>query len=338
MPSRSLTRSLHLALMCTLAVVPAARAALLGYYPLDGNFLDASGNANNGTPGPDAPTFVPGHTGLPLDQAASFSGTDSSQLFTVPININPAVNPQVTFGGWIHATATDPTRGFISNDQGGYGRTLDIDSRSGSTGYSAFAGNNAVIGSVAPTSGFDFVAVVYDAAANAGAGSVALYVNGATPITSTGQPPPGDSFLTIGRNPHYDNPFGGIIDDVFVYNQALPSQEINDIRLHGVPLLPGDANRDGKVDFTDLVILARNYNKTSAVWGDGDFDADGKVDFGDLVILARHYGQTVGGAALASFDPSFQADVERAFATVPEPSSGALITLLSVAIVRRRRR
>ena len=61
--------------------------------------------------------------------------------------------------------------------------------------------------------------------------------------------------------------------------------------------LAGDVNHDGKVDFTDLVIVARNYGKSSAAFGDGDLDYDGKVDFNDLVILARHYGQTVPAAA-----------------------------------------
>ena len=58
-------------------------------------------------------------------------------------------------------------------------------------------------------------------------------------------------------------------------------------------LLPGDADADGKVDFADLVILARNYGKTNATWADGDFDSDGKVDFNDFLILARNYSRTV---------------------------------------------
>lgn len=59
----------------------------------------------------------------------------------------------------------------------------------------------------------------------------------------------------------------------------------------------GDVNHDGKVDFTDLVILARNYGKSSAAYADADLNYDGKVDFSDLVILARHYGQSVPTAA-----------------------------------------
>jgi hypothetical protein len=61
--------------------------------------------------------------------------------------------------------------------------------------------------------------------------------------------------------------------------------------------LPGDANRDGKVDVSDLGILAANYGITAgATWGMGDFNNDGKVDVSDLGILAANYGAGTGGA------------------------------------------
>ena len=104
--------------------------------------------------------------------------------------------------------------------------------------------------------------------------------------------------------------------------------------------LPGDANFDGKVDFSDLLTIAHNYGKSSTElgWVDGDFNADGSVGFDDLVILARHYGSTAPATSqLAEIDPSFRTDVERAFESVPEPA--ALTTLLIPAwFVRRRRR
>ena len=71
-----------------------------------------------------------------------------------------------------------------------------------------------------------------------------------------------------------------------------------------VTLIPGDADGDGKVDFTDLVILARNYGKTSANWATGDFNGDGKVDFSDLVILARNYGHALPASPAVSISSS----------------------------------
>ncbi|MBN2291128.1 MAG: CotH kinase family protein, partial [Pirellulales bacterium] len=59
-------------------------------------------------------------------------------------------------------------------------------------------------------------------------------------------------------------------------------------------LLLGDANLDGKVDVSDLGILASNYGTGSGFgWGDGDFTGDGQVDVSDLGILAAHYGTSI---------------------------------------------
>jgi hypothetical protein len=61
----------------------------------------------------------------------------------------------------------------------------------------------------------------------------------------------------------------------------------------------GDADRSRGVDFSDLVILAQNYNTASgATWREGDFNFDGRVNFSDLVILAENYRS---GLALSQF-------------------------------------
>lgn len=58
--------------------------------------------------------------------------------------------------------------------------------------------------------------------------------------------------------------------------------------------LKGDLNLDRSVNFSDLVILARNYGKSAdARWTEGDADYDGRVDFQDLVALAGNYGTSV---------------------------------------------
>ena len=108
----------------------------------------------------------------------------------------------------------------------------------------------------------------------------------------------------------------------------------------GSKLLAGDTNFDGKVDFGDLVTLARNYGATSgAKWSTGDFDLDGKVDFSDLVSLARDYGQSSPTAAqLAGFSPEAQAAIEAAFAQVPEPATAFILVLASGSLLCRRRR
>jgi Ca2+-binding RTX toxin-like protein len=70
--------------------------------------------------------------------------------------------------------------------------------------------------------------------------------------------------------------------------------------------LAGDANHDGTVNFTDLLIFASNYSQSPRSFGEGDFNYDGVVNFSDLLILAARYNfsintpvpPTVTGSAL----------------------------------------
>ena len=60
------------------------------------------------------------------------------------------------------------------------------------------------------------------------------------------------------------------------------------------PLVPGDANCDGKVDGSDVTILAGNWqagvsNGVIATWSMGDFNNDTKVDGSDVTILAGNW-------------------------------------------------
>jgi len=58
--------------------------------------------------------------------------------------------------------------------------------------------------------------------------------------------------------------------------------------------IPGDINGDGKVDLTDLAILAQAYGSTpgSPRWNpNADILGDGKVDLADLTMLALHWLQ-----------------------------------------------
>ena len=70
---------------------------------------------------------------------------------------------------------------------------------------------------------------------------------------------------------------------------------LHKIGANTIVTLPGDANNDGKVDVSDLGILAANYGLTSgAEWIQGDFNGDHQVDVSDLGILAANYGVGTG--------------------------------------------
>jgi hypothetical protein len=58
-------------------------------------------------------------------------------------------------------------------------------------------------------------------------------------------------------------------------------------------VLAGDATRDRVVNFDDLLILAKNYNKTAVTFAQGDMNYDGVVNFDDLLILAKAYNNAM---------------------------------------------
>ncbi len=98
----------------------------------------------------------------------------------------------------------------------------------------------------------------------------------------------------------------------------------------------GDANLDGVVGFPDLVKVAQNYGGTGKTWLDGDFNFDGTVGFADLVSVAQHYGGPAPSSPL--FSSSFDGDMARAFASVPEPGTLGLLGTVAIAFLGRRRK
>ena len=95
-----------------------------------------------------------------------------------------------------------------------------------------------------------------------------------------------------------------------------------------VPNIAGDANGDGKVDGSDVTILAGNWqagvgapDPLTITWGMGDFNGDGQVDGSDVTILAGNWQYGVTAAA----------------ASVPEPSTLVLLLGSIVFLMLRRR-
>jgi hypothetical protein len=64
-------------------------------------------------------------------------------------------------------------------------------------------------------------------------------------------------------------------------------------------VLAGDANRDRRVDFADLLIVAQNYAQSGRTFSQGNinYSADGRVSFDDLLLLAQHYGTNLFAAS-----------------------------------------
>ena len=83
--------------------------------------------------------------------------------------------------------------------------------------------------------------------------------------------------------------------------------------------LAGDANRDRKVDFNDLLILASNFNQSGRTFSQGNFNysADGKVDFSDLLILASRFNKPFPAAAAPISDALLVGSADSSAKTSP---------------------
>ncbi len=217
-----------------------AHAGLIGFFPLNGNALDASGNGNNGTIHGNV-TF--GGTGPWGGQAAIFPGDNTTSngttintpdYISLPIDTSVEHNAGETFGGWfLIATTADTThiRGLISSDDGNFDPTIDVDTRTGGFHYSGFYGGNlAFLSSPANNSLWTFLAISYDNVAHTATFDFA----GGTATVSTGFDGNGVEGTTyLGINPHFDFEFNGQMADAFFFNNALTYQQMEAIRLGG---------------------------------------------------------------------------------------------------------
>jgi len=88
------------------------------------------------------------------------------------------------------------------------------------------------------------------------------------------------------------------------------------------PMIPGDANLDGRVDDDDLsIVLAAWTGARGAgrIWSLGDFDGNGSVSDADLSLLLAHWTGPPTGP-------------------IPEPATVALLVIAAPALLRIGRR
>ncbi|MCP4285030.1 MAG: PEP-CTERM sorting domain-containing protein [Gammaproteobacteria bacterium] len=216
------------AILLSASMSMSANAGLIGYYTFEGNANDVSGNGNHGVLSAPAPTVTAsGYQG----SAYQFGASGENTYVTVPIDINPAALPKVTFGAWVNADIANAViRGVISHDTGGFDRTVDVDTRAGGVRWCAFTGFSEVCDGVVTPDAWTFLAVRYDEILDIGQ----LTVNGLHTGTFATSFNPGETVTTIGRNPNFDSPFMGRIDNVFFYDDYLSNQQLDDIYQNGI--------------------------------------------------------------------------------------------------------
>jgi len=212
-------------------VASGADAGLVGWWKLDGDGLDASGNGRNGTPMGHA-HFEPGHTG----QALSFDG--DGDYFTVNGWKGLMSSSPVTVTAWVQST-TEGTMVYWGRNNNG----RHVDFRLNNAGrLRVEAGGGNLLGNTVLTDGeWHHVALTMQANPQASYPQVKLYLDGQDDTQNT-QDPAMFNLVTHNNNvdvtfgyrpPQADRYFTGVLDDVRFYDRMLDDTEVGDIATLG---------------------------------------------------------------------------------------------------------
>lgn len=210
---RSTLMAAGLALGCGLA-----QADLIGLYLLDGNGNKAAGSGPDLTAqGSGVVSYVAGLSG----QAASFNGSGLSWL-RAAVNSSGDTNPTFSWGAWVKLTNSSAWNIFLSNDDGGWDRFTQANNGRWSVSH------NGVVNSTAATSSdWTFVAQSFDGI------NQMLYVNGALVLTVADSANASQHFIDIGRNANGAFPLNGLMDSVFLFDDALTGGQMASIHAGG---------------------------------------------------------------------------------------------------------
>ncbi len=248
-------KNLSIAALSLLILPYSASAALVAWYPLDGNANDASGNGYDGTVVGTGLTFAQPGANAATGQSTSFAGTGH-----IDVPWNAALNSQdFTVTMWANASAAGggSFRSPITNRDdvapGGafrhgwiiYNNNAGLWSFWNGGGTSGDGGWNVANGPAVTTNTWNHIAITYDSGTN----TKQIILNGS--IVSTTNPvafSPNDSGLPDGFT-HEDEDihiggggddgtgfrWTGGIDDVTIWDTALSAAEVDVIRLNSVP-------------------------------------------------------------------------------------------------------
>jgi hypothetical protein len=251
---------------------------LVGYWPLDGNAEDLSGNGNHGViEGSVTPTTD--RFGIP-DSAMNFPGSTSDyiDLGQPPMLL---IKGAMTVAAWVRADTLTQNGRILAKQGPSSGRSWSIQLESAG-GFARFdVGINPTDRvradseplSFAPDEWFHIAGVFRPGEA------VELYINGelvnSEPTTITTQWIENGLSVNIGRRPQPGTPWEGDIDEVQIYNIALTTSEIQSLmsgRLLSFPKARGPSPVDGALIEDTWVNLS---------WSPGDFAVSHEVYIGD---------------------------------------------------------
>lgn len=212
---------------------------LVGYWPLDGDGTDTSGNGLDGTINGNV-TPVEDRFGNP-NTALQFPGIADSHV-AIQDTEELQITGAMTLAAWV---VVDPGMAGVNNGRivakqaGGGSRSWSLNTESAGLPASfhiAPDGNNvlALDGSSLPTNEWVHIAGIYKPGE-----ALEVYVNGKLDSTLTAGVPKeqfsnnGQSVLIGARNACSDCGWLGSIDDVVIYNRALSGKEVKELMAGG---------------------------------------------------------------------------------------------------------
>ena len=176
---------------------------------------------------PEGITKIADQKGRP-DQALAFSG--AATKLEMPWDINAEKHPQLTMTAWARFTGNPEDKAqlqVISQDDGGYDRSIGLDARAGEWGWSAFAGEAEVVGGVpVKPNEWVFLAATYDQVS----GRTQLAVGDTAVPAKEGPLGAGHAFVWIGGNPSFAEHFVGDIAHVQIFDRVLTNEELKTVR------------------------------------------------------------------------------------------------------------
>jgi hypothetical protein len=209
-------------------------SGLIAFYPYNGDAQDASGNEHHGTVyGPSLDTGY---------ESGAFFFDGEDDYIRSPIVVDTSKQSQLTVGAWVNAASTVPynaQRLIFSVDDGVQLPCLAQERRdsipSERRGWSACGEDYLFAGGVDTAGEWIFLAAVYDLDSVDHSGTVTIYVQDQayTGTVSTFAGERRDQVFVGSRLGTLPGPFHGLIDNVFIFADALEPSQITAIRVGG---------------------------------------------------------------------------------------------------------
>ena len=185
---------------------------LIAWYPFDQNTSDMSGNGYHGT-SVNGPSLATGK----FNQALLFDGIDD--FFRIPTEVLLNRHDQGTISLWFNSSKVDSRYLFSAHSPGRY--YLDFNSQN----FKFAVGDPAESHSVSSltTNQWYFVTLLWSSPTN----SAKFFINGQFQFEATNyQLHSNPAKVLLGSHNEEHEYFGGLIDDVRVYDRALSATEV----------------------------------------------------------------------------------------------------------------